>query len=121
MQNHLLLDTMRGNFQPKRATLSLTAQICPKMDLSPDAESAPPRYYVHHFSGKIDNCDFFGPNLPKNGFWGWNFEKISLDAELIKKLLQVTMCANFQAKRTILTSSAQICPKMDFGVGISKL
>ena len=30
------------------------------------------------------------------------------------------MCANFQSKRTTLTFSAQICPKMHFGVGISK-
>ena len=32
-----------------------------------------------------------------------------------------TMCANFQAKQTTLTFSAQICPKLDFGVGISKI
>ena len=31
------------------------------------------------------------------------------------------MCANFQTKWTILTFLAQICPKMDSGVGISKL
>ena len=33
------------------------------------------------FSGKKDNFDFFGPNLPKNGFWGWNFKNLSLDLE----------------------------------------
>ena len=26
-------------------------------------------------SGKTDNFDFFGPNLPKNKFWGPNFKK----------------------------------------------
>ena len=31
------------------------------------------------------------------------------------------MYANFQAKRTTLTFSTQVCPKMDFGVGISKI
>ena len=33
------------------------------------------------FSGKTDNLDFFGPNLFKNGFWGRNFENLSLDLE----------------------------------------
>ena len=36
------------------------------------------------------------------------------------QLLQGTMCANFQAKRTTLTFSDQICPKRNFGVGILK-
>ena len=36
------------------------------------------------------------------------------------QLLQDTMCANFQVKQTTLTFSAQICPKMDFGVGVLK-
>ena len=33
------------------------------------------------FSAKLDNFDFFGPNLPKNGFWGRNFKNLSLDSE----------------------------------------
>ena len=31
------------------------------------------------------------------------------------------MCDNFQTKRTTLTFSAQICPEMDFWVGIWKI
>ena len=31
------------------------------------------------------------------------------------------MCINFQTKQTTLTFWAQICSKMDFGVGISKM
>ena len=31
------------------------------------------------------------------------------------------MCANFQKKRTTLTFSAQICPKLNFGIGIAKI
>ena len=50
-------------------------------NLSPELESAPPRYHVCQFSGKTDNFDFFGPNLPKKGFWGRNFEILSLDSE----------------------------------------
>ena len=30
------------------------------------------------------------------------------------------VCANFQAKQTALTFSAQICPKMDLGLTIQK-
>ena len=33
------------------------------------------------FSGKTDNFHFFGPNLPRNGFSGRNFENLSLDLE----------------------------------------
>ena len=40
------------------------------------------RYYVHQFSDKTDNFEFLGPNLPKNGFWGWNLKYLSLDSEL---------------------------------------
>ena len=29
----------------------------------------------------MDNFDFFGPNLPKNGFWGRNFKTPSPDLE----------------------------------------
>ena len=29
----------------------------------------------------MDNFDFFGLNLPKNRFWGWNFKNLSLDPE----------------------------------------
>ena len=39
------------------------------------------RYSTGQFSGKTDNFDFFGPNLSKNEFWGWNFEILSPDSE----------------------------------------
>ena len=29
----------------------------------------------------MDNFEFLGPNLPKNGFWGRNFKNLSLDLE----------------------------------------
>ena len=32
-------------------------------------------------SDKTDNFVFLSPNLPKNGFWGWNFKNLSLDSE----------------------------------------
>ena len=34
------------------------------------------------FSGKTDNFDFFGPNLPRNKFWDRNFKNPSPDSEL---------------------------------------
>ena len=59
----------------------------------------------------------FGPNLPKKEIWCRNFEKLSPDTESAPPRYH---CANFQAKRTTFTFSAQICPKKDFGVGIWK-
>ena len=35
------------------------------------------------FSGKTDNFDFFDKNLPKNGFWGLNFKKLSAGFESV--------------------------------------
>ena len=32
---------------------------------------------MYHFSSKMDNFDFFSPNLPKNRFWRWNFKSLS--------------------------------------------
>ena len=40
-----------------------------------EKESASSRDHVCQFSGKTDNFDFFGPNLPKNGFRGSQFQK----------------------------------------------
>ena len=34
-------------------------------NLSPNSESAPPRYLVNYFSIKTDNFEFFGRNLRK--------------------------------------------------------
>ena len=36
---------------------------------------------MHQFSDKMDNFEFSGPHLPKNGFWGRNFKNLSLDSE----------------------------------------
>ena len=38
-------------------------------------------YHVCQISDKTNNFDFLNPNLPKNGFWGWNFKNLSLDSE----------------------------------------
>ena len=44
-------------------------------------KSATSRYHVCKRLDKTNNFDFLGPNLPKNGFWGWNFKNLSLDSE----------------------------------------
>ena len=36
---------------------------------------------MYQFSGKMNNFDFLGPNLPKNEFWGQNFKNLSLNLE----------------------------------------
>ena len=42
-----------------------------------------------NFSGKIENFDFFSPNLPKNRFLGRNFENISPDSQSAPPRYQV--------------------------------
>ena len=44
-------------------------------------ESASLRYHVYQFLDKMDNFEFLGQNLPKNGFWSRNFKNLSLDSE----------------------------------------
>ena len=34
-----------------------------------------------NFQTKSKTLTFFGPNLPKNGFWDWNFKNLSADLE----------------------------------------
>ena len=71
---------------------------------------------THQFFDKTDNFEFLDPNLPKNGFWGRNFKNLSLDSESASLRY---LCTNLQTKT--LNFWAQICPKMDFGVGTSKI
>ena len=83
-------------------------------DQSLDSESASLRYYVYQFSDKTDNFEFLGLNLPKIGFWDQNFKNLSLDSASLRYYV-------YQFLRRILNFWAQICPKMDFWVGISKI
>ena len=83
-------------------------------NLSLDLESASLRYYVHQFSDKTDNFEFFGPNLPKNRFWGQNFKKS-------KSGFGITILEILCAPIFTLKFWDQICPKIGFGVGISKI
>ena len=39
------------------------------------------RHSVCQFSAKVDNLDFFDPNLPKDGFWSRNFKNLIPDSE----------------------------------------
>ena len=63
---------MCANFQAKQTTLTFWPKL-PKngfwrrnfKNLSPDSESAPPRYHVCQFSVKMTNFEFFGLNLGK--------------------------------------------------------
>ena len=36
---------------------------------------------MHQFSDKMDDFEFLGPNLPKNGFWDRNFKNRRLDSK----------------------------------------
>ena len=60
-----------------------------------ESESTSSRYHVRKFSGKTDNFYSFGPNWPKNGFWGPNFKKLSLD---LKPSPPSSFCCQFLVK-----------------------
>ena len=70
-----------------------------------------------NFQTKRTTLTFFGPNMPKNKFLGWKFRKLMLEKE---RHPWDTTCSNVETKRTTLTFGAQICPEIDFGVGISE-
>ena len=60
----------------------------PKMDLGLEVEKTNVgtrisilNISVCQFSVKMGNFYFFGPNLPKNEFWGRNFKNLSPDSE----------------------------------------
>ena len=69
-------------FRQKRTTLTFLAQISLKMDLVQEVQqSGSSRYHLCQLSGKMDNFNLFGPNLPKNRFCGRNFKNLSPDSE----------------------------------------
>ena len=78
---------MCAYFQAKQTAMTFLAQICSKMDLGLKTRKSSvririnSRYYMCQFSGKMDNFDFFHPNLPNNGFWHLNFKYLSADLE----------------------------------------
>ena len=69
------------------------------------------------FSGKMDNFNLFGPNLPKNRFRIGNSENLCQNKN---QQPRDTIPVNFQAKWTTLTFLAQICSQIDFGLEIQK-
>ena len=73
---------------------------------------------MYQFSGKTNNFNFFDPNLPKNGFRAGNSENKCRNKNQNPR---DTMYVNFQTKRTALIFLVQICPKINFGVGMSKI
>ena len=66
---------------------------------------------------QMDNFDFFGPNLTKNGIRVGNSKHQS---ENKNQHLGDALCANFQTKERTLTFSAQIYSKINLGLQIHK-
>ena len=83
-----------------------------------EKESASLRYHVYQFLDKTANFEYLGPNLPKTGYWGRNSKNLNLDSNQHPWGI---ICTNFQTKWTTLNFWAQMYPKIDFGVGISKI
>ena len=82
-----------------------------------EEESTSSRHSVCQLSAKLDNFEFFDPNLPKNGFRFWNSKNYYW-----KKNQKPwdNICTNFQVRQTTLTFLAQICPKRKSGFEIQK-
>ena len=69
--------------------MTFLSQNCAKIDLSLEFQKTNVGIRVNIleilcvpiFKKKPENCDFFGPNLPKNGFWGRSFKNLSPNSE----------------------------------------
>ena len=94
---------MCANFQGKQTAFTFSAQICLKMDLGLEIQktNVGKRISILEilcmpiFRQNEQFCDFFDPNLPKNGFRVGNWENSCRNKN---QHLGDTMCANFQAK-----------------------
>ena len=82
-----------------------------------EEESASLRYHLYNFLDKTDNFNFFGPNLPKTGFWDQNFKNLSQDSN---QHPWDTKCTKFQAKQATLNFRAQIYPNWIVGSKFQK-
>ena len=69
------------HFQAKQAALTFSTQICPKMSLGFEIQKTNVGIIISILDIPCVSIffDFFGPNLPKNGFWGHNFKNLSPD------------------------------------------
>ena len=79
---------MCANFQAKQIALTFSAQILPKIDLGMEIQKDNVGIRISilvilymSISGKTNNFDFSGRNLPENGFWVRNFKNVSPDFE----------------------------------------
>ena len=75
---------------------------------------------MYQFFNKTNNFDFFGPNLPKNGFWDQNFKNLSLDLESASLRCYVHQFSDKFAQKWILGSEFQKS-KSGFGIRINNL
>ena len=82
-----------------------------------EQKSASLRYHVYQFLNKMDNFEFLGPNLPKNGFCVQNFKNLILDSESGSLRYYVT---NFQTKQTALNFGHKFAQKWILGSEFQK-
>ena len=118
-------DTMCTNFQTKWTTFSFWAKFAQKLILG--------RKFQKSKSGfGISILEILSAPICRQNRQLWIFapkfaQKWILESEFKKSkfgfgigILEI-LCTNFQTKWTTLDFWAQICPKMNFGVGISKV
>ena len=106
-----------ANFQAKQTGLTFSAQIYPKMEKNCLNKNHHPRYTsCANFFVKMNNFEFFGPNLSKKDL-GLETEKsnIGITINIIE-----TLCVLIFSQTGQLTFLAKILPKMDLGLKIQK-
>ena len=81
---------MCANFQLKWTTLTFLAQTCAKRKLGFEIQKSNVGIRISILEipcvpifRQNEHLWFFGPNLPKNGFWRRNFKNLSLDSESV--------------------------------------
>ena len=76
------------------------------------------RYYVHQFSDKMNNFEFLGLNLPKNGFCGWNFKNLGRDSESATWRYYVHQFSNNANNFEVFSPNL---PRNEFSIEVSKI
>ena len=86
---------MCTNFQTKQTTLNIWAQICLKLDFGVEIPKTKSGFGITILEicapilKQNKQLQILGPNLPKNGCWGWNFKNLILDSESAPPLYRV--------------------------------
>ena len=117
---------MCTKFQAKQATLTFLAQIWPKMGLGSEIQKTDVRIRISivkmlcmPFLRKNKQLWLFRPKFDQQWVLGSDFQKSKCRFGI--SILEILCAPIFRQNETYLDFWAQICPKIDFWVKISKI